>query len=45
MIVSRKTDYVLVGDKPGSKADRAATLGVAIITEEEFEELKKGKKG
>ncbi|NLN83079.1 MAG: NAD-dependent DNA ligase LigA [Firmicutes bacterium] len=42
--VSRKTDYVLVGDKPGSKADRAATLGVVIISEEEFEELKKGKK-
>jgi DNA ligase (NAD+) len=34
--VSAKTDYVLVGDSPGSKYDKAITLGVKVITEEEF---------
>lgn len=37
--VSKKTDYVLVGDKPGSKYDKAKELGVKIITEEEFRKL------
>lgn len=31
--VSRKTDYVIVGDAPGSKADRARELGVQILDE------------
>lgn len=34
--VSSKTDYVLAGDDPGSKYDKAKKLGVAIITEKEF---------
>jgi DNA ligase (NAD+) len=34
--VSVKTDYVLVGDKPGSKYDKALALGVKIITETDF---------
>ncbi len=37
--VSKKTDYVLVGDKPGSKADKAKELGVTVLTEAEFEAL------
>ena len=37
--VSKKTDFVLVGDKPGSKYDKAKELGVKIITEEEFRKL------
>ena len=34
--VSSKTDYVIVGSDPGSKADRARKLGVKIISEQEF---------
>ena len=41
--VSKKTDYVLVGFEPGSKAKKAEELGVAIIDEAKFKELLKGK--
>ena len=34
--VSAKTDYLVAGTDPGSKYDRAAELGVAILSEEEF---------
>ena len=34
--VSSKTDFVVVGDSPGSKADKARELGVEVIDEEEF---------
>lgn len=34
--VSRKTDYVVVGKDPGSKADDARRLGVATLDEGEF---------
>ena len=34
--VSGKTDYVIVGENPGSKAAKAQELGIAIIEEDEF---------
>jgi DNA ligase (NAD+) len=37
--VSKKTDYVVVGDNPGSKADKAEQLGVAVLDEDAFKQL------
>jgi DNA ligase (NAD+) len=37
--VSKKTDYVVVGENAGSKADKARELGVTILTEAEFKTL------
>ena len=34
--VSKKTDYVVVGDSPGSKAEKAEDLGVDILDENQF---------
>ena len=37
--VSRKTDYVVVGENAGSKAEKARELGLAILDEAGFREL------
>lgn len=34
--VSKLTDYVVVGENPGSKKDKAKELNIPILTEEEF---------
>jgi DNA ligase (NAD+) len=37
--VSKKVDYLVVGDDPGSKRERAQDLGIEIITEAEFNKM------
>ena len=37
--VSKKTSYLVLGDNPGSKADKAQSLGVKIINETELRKL------
>ncbi len=37
--VSKKTDYVVAGEDPGSKYQKAQELGVTIINEEEFKKI------
>ena len=37
--VSKKTSYVLAGENAGSKLTKAESLGIRILTEDEFEEM------
>lgn len=37
--VSKKTSYVLAGTEAGSKLDKANSLGVKVISEQDFEEM------
>ncbi len=39
--VSKETDFVVVGEKPGSKYEKAKKLGVKILSEDEFVKLLK----
>ena len=34
--ISKKTDYLVVGESPGSKLDKAKTLGVRVVTWDEM---------
>ncbi len=40
--VSKKTSYVLAGENPGSKFDKASDLGIIILSEKDFEILSQG---
>ena len=37
--VTKKTDYVIVGQSPGSKYDKAKELGINIISEDEYNKM------
>ena len=39
--VSKKTDYVVVGANPGSKADKAKKIGIEIVSEKAFKKMLK----
>ena len=36
--VSKRTGYLIVGEKPGSKLAKAQMLGISIMSEQEFED-------
>jgi DNA ligase (NAD+) len=40
--VSKKTDYVVVGDSPGTKYEKAIELGVPVLDEAAFTRLLSG---
>ena len=35
-LVTKKTDFVIIGQKPGNKAKKAKELGITILTEENW---------
>jgi len=37
--VSKKTDYVIAGEDAGSKLTKAESLGITIISEDDFEQM------
>ncbi len=40
--VTRQTNYLVVGEKPGSKLSKAQQLGVAVLNQQQFEQMLTG---
>lgn len=38
-VVGRSVDYLVVGENPGSKLEKAKSLGIKIINEKQFQDL------
>ena len=38
-VVSTRTSYLIVGERPGSKLDKARLLGITILSEQESEDM------
>lgn len=41
--ISKKVDFLIAGDSPGSKLEKAKEIGVKVINEKEFEKMIRGK--
>lgn len=37
--VSRRTGYLIVGERPGSRLDKVWSMGISTLTEQEFENM------
>ena len=37
--VSRRTDYLILGVRPGNKLVKALALGITVLSEQEFERM------
>lgn len=37
--VSKRTDYLILGERPGSKLVKALELGISILSEQKFEDM------
>ena len=37
--VSRRTDYLILGERPGNKLVKALALGITVLSEQEFKRM------
>ena len=37
--VSRRTDYLILGERPGNKLVKVLALGITVLSEQEFENM------